>query len=105
MYRTNIFSSATPIVSVIGMFLPRILPSNPPLWQPLLVFVTKRKGNASRPCFSPLSYPITHSLDQYGFRSLDDDVAVTSVSRYMITESVLTHEPVQMQPVLSQRLV
>jgi hypothetical protein len=39
------------------------------------------------------------------FRALDDDVVVTSVSRYMITKSVLTAKPVQMQPVLSQRLV
>jgi hypothetical protein len=39
------------------------------------------------------------------FHTLDDDVAMTSVSRYMITKSVLTAKPVQMQPVLSQRLV
>ena len=39
------------------------------------------------------------------FRMLDDDVVVTSVFRYMITESVLIPKPVQTQPVLSRHLV
>ena len=84
------------------MFLPRILPSNLPFGKPHWSLLPG-KGNASRPFFPPLSYPIWTSM--VSVRTLDDDVAVTSVFRYMITESVLTPKPVQMQPVLIQCLV
>jgi hypothetical protein len=81
--------SATPIVSVIDMILSQIVPSNSSLWQPLLILVI-RKGQCRKPFFSPLSYPAIHFLDEYGFfRTLDDDVVVTSVFRSTITKSVL----------------
>ena len=50
--------------------------------------------------FHRLSNPAIHSLDKYGFfRTLDDDVVVTSVFRFMITKSVLASMSVQLQPV------
>jgi hypothetical protein len=56
--------------------------------------------------FHRLPYPATHSLDKYGFfRTLDDDVVVTSVFRSTITKSVLASMSVQLQPVLSPCLV
>jgi hypothetical protein len=71
------------------------------VWQPPLVFVT-RKGQCQQILFSTAIQPY---LDEYGSLLSDDDVAVTSVSRYMITKSVLIPKPVQMQPMLSQHLV
>jgi hypothetical protein len=50
--------------------------------------------------FHRLPYPATHSLDKYGFfRTLDDDVVVTSVFRPTITKFVLVTVSVQLEPV------
>jgi hypothetical protein len=64
------------------------------------------KGNAVDPDFHRYltlsSIPWTSTVP---FRTLDDDVAMTSVFCYMITEYILIPKPIQMQPVLSQHLV
>ena len=47
-----------------------------------------------------------HSLDGYdSLRTLDDEVVMTFVSRYLIVKSALTCVSIQIQPLFSQCLV
>ena len=97
-YRTDIFLSAPPIVSVVEMLLPRIMPFILSCWQPLMILVIKR-GQCQQPQFFPAILFLGRV--RIFFRPLDNNVVATFVSHYMITECVLASELVQVATWLS----
>ena len=64
----DIFPPATPIVSVIDMFLSRIVPSISLLWQSLLIFVI-RKGQCQQAQFSTVILPYPPFFGRVRFSS------------------------------------
>ena len=97
-YRADVFLSVPPIVSVMDMFLSRIVLLFLSCWQPLMILVIK-KGQCQQPQFPPAILFLVRV--QIFFRPLGNNVVATFVSKYMITEYVLTFELVQVVTWLS----
>ena len=96
-YRAELFPSAPPFVSVVDMLLSRIV-----LF--LVILATLNDRSYQERAMSAASvfpcYPISWTSTDL-FRPLDNNVAATFVSHYMITEYVLASELVQVATWLS----
>ena len=91
-YRADVFLSVPPIVSVMDMFLSRIVLLFLSCWQPLMILVIK-KGQCQQPQFFPAILFLGRV--RIFFRPLDNNVVATFVSHCMITKYVLVSELVK----------
>ena len=97
-YHTDVFLSVPSIISVMDMFLSRIILLFCHVGNLLMILVIK-KGQCQQPQFFPAILFLGRV--RIFFRPLDNNVVATFVSHYMITECVLASELVQVATWLS----